>query len=164
MAMEEKGMSNLVKLTYWLLVVCLFPAAALPVQKNGIEQFAWMLGTWKREAGDKILYESWAEPVGNTMLGEGYHIAKGDTVITEELRIQKIGNFWTYIPIVMNNPPVLFTLIESDKSRWVFENKEHDFPQRIVYSQKNDGSLLAWIEGEIEGKVMKEEYPMQRMK
>ena len=153
-----------IKLNGLLLTVLLFANTTLIAQSKGIEQFGWMLGSWKGETGEGVLYESWVRRDENTMLGEGYYIVNADTVLTELLRIQKVGNYWTFIPIINNNQPALFTLIESGNNNWVFENKEHDFPQRVVYSQRKGGSMFAWIEGEMDGEQMKEEYLMERIK
>jgi len=132
-------------------------------QEKDIDQFSWMLGEWRGAQGQAGLYEKWDKIDEFLMLGEGYYIVNGDTVIREILRIQKIGRFWTYIPIINKGKPVMFTLIESEPGVWIFENKEHDFPQRVVYSQKTDGSLFAWIEGEQKGQFMKDEYAMQKV-
>jgi len=43
----------------------------------------------------------------------------------------------------------------------VFENLQHDFPQRIGYNRTRDG-LLAWIEGPDNGKTHRIEYPYRR--
>ena len=133
-------------------------------QNKSIDQFEWMLGDWKGKTDKGDIYESWVKEDENTMIGEGYYVVKDDTVVVEQLCIQKIGNYWTYIPIINKSIPVLFTLIEVENDIWIFENKEHDFPQRVIYSRKTDGSMLAWIEGEMNGKRMKEEYMMEKTK
>jgi hypothetical protein len=146
-----------------LVVFAAFTFAGSAFSQDSINQFEWLLGDWKGTQGPATLTESWKKVDETLMLGEGYVIMNGDTAVTELLRIQKIGRFWTYIPIINKGQPVLFTLIESANDKWVFENKEHDFPQRIVYTRKPDGSLLAWIEGEMNGKQMKDEYTLQKV-
>ena len=44
----------------------------------------------------------------------------------------------------------------------VFENPEHDFPQRIVYWREGDRVLHARIEGVIKGKERKDEWHWQK--
>jgi hypothetical protein len=131
---------------------------------NTISQFDWLIGTWQGKSGNGEVFENWRRLDESTLVGEGYFVVKNDTVFREMLRIQQIGNFWTYIPVVNKNQPVLFTLTKSEKAKWVFENKEHDFPKKIVYEQVADGSMLAWVEGKMLGKTMKEEYRMQKLK
>ena len=137
---------------------------SLNAQTKGIKQFSWMLGSWKGNTNDGEISENWIKQDDNTIIGKGYYIVKGDTILREKLRIQKIENYYTFIPIIANNYPVLFTLVESGNNKWVFENKEHDFPQRVVYSRKGDNSMLAWIEGEMNGEQMKEEYLFEKIK
>jgi len=43
-----------------------------------------------------------------------------------------------------------------------FENPTHDFPQRVNYRLENDGSLLASIEGLINGKKKTVQFAMRR--
>lgn len=160
---ERKMKKHKFYLQYFAFFI-LFVSTASFAQNRGIEQFKWMFGEWKGESAKGSTLESWIKENENTMTGKGYYVVKGDTVVVEQLRIQKIGNYWTYIPIINNNKPVLFTLIKVENDIWVFENKEHDFPQRVIYSRKKDGSMLAWIEGEMKGKFIKEEYLMEKIK
>lgn len=139
--------------------------AALLAQDNSSTQFAFLEGNWVMKEGKGEFHERWTRNADNTFSGFGFMLsAKGDTLMREVLRIQKIGRHWVYIAAINKDEPTLFTLRESKNNTWVFENKEHSFPQRIAYQQKPDGSLLAWIEGKMLGKVRKEEYPMQRVK
>lgn len=46
----------------------------------------------------------------------------------------------------------------------VFENREHDFPQRIIYWLDDDGSLRARIEGTIGGQSRSQEWKWEPMK
>jgi hypothetical protein len=46
----------------------------------------------------------------------------------------------------------------------VFENPQHDFPQRIIYRLEKDGSLAAAIEGMSKGKLKRIDFPMKRAK
>ena len=45
---------------------------------------------------------------------------------------------------------------------YIFENKEHDFPQRIVYENQGKKEMLASIEGELNGKSRKSEFRYKR--
>jgi hypothetical protein len=44
----------------------------------------------------------------------------------------------------------------------VFENREHDFPQRIIYRLLPGFGLLGRIEGVVDGKARSADFPMQR--
>ena len=44
----------------------------------------------------------------------------------------------------------------------IFENPQHDFPQRVIYRLQTDGSLLGRIEGVSKGKEKAVDFPMTR--
>jgi hypothetical protein len=60
--------------------------------------------------------------------------------------------------------PVPFRLIESGNDKVVFENKTHDFPQKITYQFISDDRLLATIEGMMNGKTEKIDFKYSRIR
>ena len=42
--------------------------------------------------------------------------------------------------------PVAFALVSITDDRVVFENPDHDFPQKITYERNADGSVTATVE------------------
>jgi hypothetical protein len=68
-----------------------------------------------------------------------------------------------FLPQPQGGERVSFPLKDSFGGRLTFENKEHDFPQRVIYEQKNK-ELLASIEGTYKGKQEREEYLMRRVR
>jgi hypothetical protein len=132
-------------------------------QSHGIEQFRWLEGTWKAKTGDRIFYECWKMVDAQTMTGYDYFIQEGDTVISELIMIREIFNYWTYIAVGPNDVPVLFTLQRPEEDIWTFENTEHDYPQQVVYSRKGETSILAWINGSVDGLQKKQEFIMEKI-
>jgi hypothetical protein len=57
---------------------------------------------------------------------------------------------------------VSFKLVKVNPSQAIFENPQHDFPQRIVYQRLIDGSLYASLEGVENGKPKRIEFAMKR--
>jgi hypothetical protein len=49
-------------------------------------------------------------------------------------------------------------LINSEENKFIFENKEHDFPQRIIYHFTSEKILNASIEGEAGGTLKRKEF------
>lgn len=45
----------------------------------------------------------------------------------------------------------------------VFENPEHDFPQRIGYTRVGPDSLAGWIEGDSGGELRRIRFPFRRV-
>ena len=152
------------------ILVFLWATAVFPAPGDSdLQELHWLKGQWKARMGQNAYYENWKVSNHGTLEGSASMInPQGKTTFTELLRIDKIGTHIVYIAAVNKNHPVLFTLIETprkhNKPRWVFENKEHDFPQRIVYIQEAQDSLLACVEGIQEGKVEKEEFRLTREK
>jgi len=134
----------------------------LKAQSTDTEQFQWLIGNWKGKYNDGVFYESWTKANDSTFVGAAYNVVKSDTLFKERLQIQKVNKFWVYIATIEDSYPVLFTLINSDDVKWIFANYEHDFPQRIVYTQKEDGKLHAKLEGDLEGVQVKEEYLLEK--
>ena len=143
----------------FLLVLC-----AVHAQEKGVEQFQWLEGKWQGSEGEGILVETWALQNTTTLLGTGFYMIGGDTVMREALRIQKFGPHWGFVAVINNQHPVLFTLVESTDTMLVFENTEHDFPQRIVYTKRGTNEIFAWIEGQLKGESARDEYRLQRVR
>lgn len=153
---------NLTILAILLCTAAAFPAAGLFSGQIDLKQFDWLTGSWRGTDGGNTIVESWARVDASTLEGMGYFIVGKDTVVTELMRIQQFGDHWAFVAVINGGHPVLFTLIESGDGRLVFENTEHDFPQRVAYNRVGKDSILAWIEGEQDGETMRQEFPMKR--
>ena len=57
-----------------------------------------------------------------------------------------------------------FKLIRATASETVFENPQHELPQRINYTLKEGSKLAAVIEGTKNGKTRRVEFNYQRVK
>lgn len=91
--------------------------------------------------------------------------ANGDSVLTETIVLKQKNDIWYFCVTGYekgNIGKTDFKLVASANSTFIFENKQHDFPQQIVYQNKGENELLAWIEGEIGGKKRKIEFPYKR--
>nr|WP_316786013.1 DUF6265 family protein [Pedobacter frigiditerrae] len=85
----------------------------------------------------------------------------------ENVVIKKIGgNFYYCVTGAQEDKTktVKFKLISFEERLFIFENKAHDFPQRIVYENKGKDKLFAWIWGTMSGKKSKMEYSYQKRK
>lgn len=147
-----------------IIALVLFPAGSVEAagDHDPLKEFDWLVGNWQGPMGEGTYYESWKK--ANHIL-EGSALMKnknGKVVLTEILRIEKIGPHTVYIAVVNKNNPVLFTLAASGENKWVFENKEHDFPQRIIYIQESETKLLARVEGLQKEKMVKDEFHLLR--
>lgn len=129
-----------------------------------LDNFNWMIDSWVMEDENGITHETWTKESDMVLRGSAYTLKNGDTTFSERTSIEKRGNEIYYIAIVGHNPgPVEFKLTSVDESKAVFENSEHDFPQKITYINLEDGSLFAEIEGKNDsGKVVKIDFLMKK--
>ncbi len=127
--------------------------AATGVELKSLDDFDWLLGTWRRHNGADTSYETWQRTSGNAFAGTAWENIGSDTNIVERLKIISTDSGYYYVADVAHNQgPVYFRLATFENGKSVFENPVHDFPTRIIYWPIGDDSLYARIEGMREGK------------
>ncbi|HLT72019.1 MAG TPA: DUF6265 family protein [Cyclobacteriaceae bacterium] len=123
-------------------------------------------GTWKMETRKGPLFEQWQKFDESTLRGLSYRISGNDTILLERLELVSRPDGVFYIPAVVNQndgEAVSFKLVASENNRFVFENKAHDFPQRIIYSLVTADSIAARIEGISGGKEASSDFYYRRV-
>ena len=115
-------------------------------------------GLWKMEIENAEIYEEWQLVNKNELIGTSYSLENEIKIINENLWIKKFMDKWAYIAVTANEDITLFPLVEHSPKKLIFENKEHDFPQRIIYEFHKDGKLTAAIEGNINGGLKRKEF------
>ncbi|MGO4876415.1 DUF6265 family protein [Pedobacter psychrotolerans] len=135
-------------------------------QRDPSKTFSFVLGSWEMQTPKGKIVEQWSESTNAILKGKSYRVnAKGDSIFTETLQIRKIGKNVFYCSTVANQnegKEVCFKLISTKDQIYIFENAAHDFPQRIVYQNQGKNEMLAWIEGELNGKSRKSEFRYKR--
>ena len=126
-----------------------------------LSELAWLTGNWTGLQNGLDMEESWLAPKGNTMIGVHRDVKDDRTVSFEFFRIEATAEGITYWASPKGKPATPFRLIESSGKRVVFENAQHDFPQRVIYWLADD-NLHAKIEGTLHGKTASEEWTWQR--
>lgn len=128
-----------------------------------LDKIDWVLGYWEMVAPEGTVTESWIRTNDTVYSGVGkFSDSLGKILTTEEISIVLRNNELLYIPQVSdqnNGQPVTFKEVSFSDTMVVFENKGHDFPQRIVYVKQEQGKMLAYIEGEMNGETTRLEYP-----
>jgi hypothetical protein len=147
------------------LISALFVAAMNGFSQTTLADFKVMAGCWEsRDDSKKLLIsEQWMSPAGTSILGMGRTVKDGKSIDWEFMRIEQRpdGIFYIAKPKA-NSTETDFKLISTDASRFVFENKSHDFPQRVFYTVTKD-TLTGRIEGEMNGKPRGVDFPMNRV-
>ena len=126
-------------------------------------KLAWISGCWKGEGAIQT-EEQWTKLEAGSMLGMSRTIANGKTMFHEFLQIRDRADGVFYIAQPNGGTAVPFKLVKVNDNEALFENPQHDFPQRILYQRQNDGSLIAAIEGEEKGKPKRVDFSMKRVK
>jgi hypothetical protein len=119
-------------------------------------------GFWLCKIENSETEEFWLPAKGKMILGLNRTVANSGKSAFEFLRIyqQEEEIFYTASP--NGKPATLFKLIEFQSGKMIFENLEHDFPQRIVYTFQAENEMIARIEGEVNGKLKFTEWKFIR--
>lgn len=132
-------------------------------QPTKLDKIDWILGYWEMGSPEGTVTESWIRTNDTVYSGVGkFSDSLGKILTTEEINIVLRDGELLYIPAVSNQnngQAITFTEASFSDTMVVFENKGHDFPQRIVYVKKGEDKMLAYIEGEMNGEQAKIEYP-----
>jgi hypothetical protein len=137
------------------------PGADPPVP---IERLAWLAGCWESVGGEPGSGEQWTPPAGDTLLGVNRTVRGGRTVAYEFLRIRRLDDGrLAYVALPSGQRETTFPLLTATERAVVFENLEHDFPQRVVYALDDGNVLRARIEGTSRGEVRSVDFPMRRI-
>jgi hypothetical protein len=116
---------------------------------SAIEEISWMIGTWQGTDINTVIFnESWKRE-GKSFVGFGCSMSPdGDTLFKENLKIDLVEGVPYYIvTIPPKKEPVLFKLVQGDDHNAIFENRGHDFPQRISYVLQDNNKLKVRLEG-----------------
>jgi hypothetical protein len=135
---------------------------AIPPQTSGIQHAAWLQGCWEMRTGDRFVEEQWMAPRGKSMIGVGRTV-RGETLVEYELVVlREQGGQLAYEAHPSGQDSAVFLSTSVTDSSVIFENLQHDFPQRIGYQRKGADELLAWIEGPQRGQNRRIEFPYRR--
>jgi hypothetical protein len=104
----------------------------------------WMAGYWLSCEGGEVA-ESWTGAGAGTLIG--VTLSQGDQAGFEFLRVAANGRGgFSYFSMPGGRSPATeFVMVSNEGQRAVFENLEHDFPQRIIY-ERTSNRLHARIE------------------
>ena len=136
---------------------------AAPAAAPRVEDLAWLAGCWAVEGGEPGSEEVWLAPAGGTLLGVSRTVRGGKTVAHELLQIrERAPGELVFIALPSGQPEATFRLVSTDPRALVFENPDHDFPQRVLYRLEGEGTLHARVEGTEDGQVKGFDFPLRR--
>lgn len=124
---------------------------------------AWLAGCWELRHGQRVTREEWMPVAGGTMIGMSRTVIGDATREYEYLRLHVVDGRLVYMAIPSGQRETGFRAVTLTDSLLVFENPEHDFPQRVMYRPVGNDSLVARVEGEREGRTRGVDFPMRRV-
>lgn len=131
---------------------------------HDLSNFKWLIGQWEGIQGPGVYHEEWEKVNDNEFNGKAYLIKKGEISNPEKLKLHSDERGIYYTADVSHNPkPVSFELTSQNETTFVFENPQHDFPQKITYEKKENDLLLASIEATNNGKTKKIEFNLKKI-
>lgn len=134
----------------------------LAARSPTIEQVAWLQGCWVSASAQRVVEENWTAPRGRSMIGVSRTV-RGDSLVEYELVVLRAQpGALVYEAHPSGQPAGAFTAATASDTAVVFENRLHDFPQRIGYRRVGADSLVAWIEGSIAGRSRRVEFAYAR--
>jgi hypothetical protein len=109
--------------------------------------FQVLEGHWAKVGATATVAEHWERFDANRWKGAVYRIEAGDSMLLESLEIRPVNDTaYEYMALVQgqnNSQPVAFRLNQHlADSLFVFENPNHDFPQKISYHLPQRDSLV----------------------
>jgi hypothetical protein len=122
----------------------------------------WMAGAWASEKDGVRMEEHWTRGSDGLMVGLHQDVTAAGKSSFEFLRIERRDGKLVYLAMPHARPETPFPVKSATATRIVFENPDHDFPQRIIY-WRDGAKLCARTEGTIKGKAESEEWCWSRM-
>ena len=133
---------------------------APPTHAQTLDDLTWLKGCWRTEAPREAetgaqTTEVWLDPPGPFMVGYSFTEGEGAVQGWEHMRIDAAdGGRPRFVASPGGAAPVAFRMAETitlDDSEHiaVFENAEHDYPQRITYDRR--GNRLTATISKIDG-------------
>jgi hypothetical protein len=127
-----------------------------------IDRVAWLHGCWEQVGAQRIVEEQWMAPRAGSMLGMGRTVRDGTLLEYESVTIREDAGGLVYEARPSGQPPASFRMKTLSSDAVVFENPQHDFPQRVGYRRDGADQITGWIEGTSNGRARRTEFPYRR--
>jgi hypothetical protein len=130
--------------------------------QSGITAVGWMQGCWESATPQRIVEEQWTAPRAGSMLGVGRTVRGERLVEYEFVLLREQDGKLAYEAHPSGQPSAVFTSSTVSDTIVVFENPQHDFPQRVGYRKDGADAIVAWVDGTENGKERRIEFPYRR--
>ena len=115
--------------------------------------FSFLEGSWKMKTSDSTyLLENWKKTDEQHYNALNYIVSDSSgMVLSEEIEIEITDTGTYYKPTIEGingGRPFMYKFISQDDKKYVFENKEYEFPRKIWYKVIDANNMQAGIENE----------------
>jgi hypothetical protein len=124
-------------------------------------------GNWEAKSDKGFIQEKWERTNDTVFEGKNYKIEHGVSILDEQLKIIFNKNeilFQVTIHYKNKGLPVTYKLAKIDGDKYIFENKDYEFPQQIVYQLKSSDKLAAYVNGTTEKGFKQLDFSFYRTK
>jgi len=128
-----------------------------------IASVGWLAGCLEMRGATRVVEEQRMAERAGTMLGMGRTVGDRGLGDYELTLIKEDGGRLLYEAHPRAQPMATFAARVATTDSVVFEAPEHDFPQRVGYRRIGADSVLAWVEGTMNGKRRRIEFPYARV-
>jgi hypothetical protein len=146
-----------------ILAASCVPTIAAAQNATPIGAVAWLTGCLEMRGANRVVEEQRMAERGGTMLGMGRTVGTRGLADYELTLIKQEGSRLLYEAHPHGQPTATFSARVATPDSVVFEAPEHDFPQRVGYRRVGADSVLAWVEGTMNGKSRRIEFPYRRV-
>lgn len=153
-------MKFIAAIAVFLLVVC--ASHSTRAADTDLARLSWLEGLWMGTKDGVETEERWSSTKGGALLGTHKDTKNGRMVWFEFFRVDSTKDGVFYFASPQGAVATPFRMVALDDRHVTFENKEHDYPQRILYWLEANGALHARIEGPMGGKTVIEEWVWTR--
>jgi len=162
---KRTGIPIIMRIVSFIAAGLLIACGKSEKQPHAVEQAKWLIGSWENKNEIGTLTETWKKENDSVFSATSYFIKGKDTLHSETIKLDETDGILTYTPTVIgqnNNKPVPFKLTSSTENQLVFENPQHDYPQKIVYDFINNDSIVATISGRQQGRLSSDRFSLSR--
>lgn len=149
---------------FFLILLTILTSCSRPSSR--LDSRNWLLGEWESVDGDARGLEIWQQTDDSTFTGRAVSVIVTDTVWAEDMWLQERNGTIDFISQDASQNEggkVAFRLVNDDPKDLIFENLQHDFPQRIRYTLIRPDSLVAQISSVVDT-TKRKLFPMKRVK
>ncbi|WDE03152.1 hypothetical protein SG34_017235 [Thalassomonas viridans] len=117
---------------------------------HSLRALDWLQGSWSGVKGNNVMIESWQKVSPLTYEGTGEKRSKASNALkgSESMRLVEMSKKVFYLAKVRQNElPVAFKLSKCTRRSAIFENPEHDFPQKLHYQLEAEDKLTVTVSG-----------------